>query len=318
MGSGSTSPRKGPKLAAMATLAPVSFSVSPDLLPSGELWLPRASLVSCLRAVIVRSTLGTSLNDAQRINRFPASPMCSLCWFLEGEPYRMLPANAAGPTAAGCCRVPMPGRWVVGGPQTRPTASWSPGPVHGMMVLVAPDAFLALTGLAPESMKDQLLDAAAVLPVDWRALDERVRAAPDDASRIEAFEAFIEPRWSACRPDRAGRVQRYADWATHLAQRAVVSGPGRSLRQLERRIKRWAGLPMRELQGFGRAERAFFEAKISAGDGDPDWADLAADTGYADQAHLSRISRRITGYSPKALYDGIRGDESFWIYRLWT
>ena len=31
------------------------------------------------------------------------------------------------------------------------------------------------------------------------------------------------------------------------------------------------------------------------------WADVAADTGYADQAHLCRVTRRIIGCSPKAL-----------------
>ena len=46
-------------------------------------------------------------------------------------------------------------------------------------------------------------------------------------------------------------------------------------------------------------------------------ADIAADEGYADQSHLCRVSRRITGFSPEALRVRIAEDEAFWAYRLW-
>ncbi|MFT4103988.1 MAG: hypothetical protein QM674_23780 [Burkholderiaceae bacterium] len=107
----------------MAFLAPSPLSALPGLLAAGELWLPRASLASCLRAVIVRSTVGAALGDAQRINRFPATPACSLSWFFEGEPYALQPPDAAGPAVPGRRREPLPGRWMIGGPQTRPNLS---------------------------------------------------------------------------------------------------------------------------------------------------------------------------------------------------
>lgn len=43
-----------------------------------------------------------------------------------------------------------------------------------------------------------------------------------------------------------------------------------------------------------------------------------ADTGYADQSHLSRETRRITGFPPGELRRRIIEDESFWVYRIWT
>ena len=105
----------------------------------------------------------------------------------------------------------------------------------------------------------------------------------------------------------------------HLAQRAALSAPGRSLRQLERRIKRWAGLPLRDLRGFGKAEQAFFDTiAAEAAQGSVNWADVAAGAGFSDQSHLCRVTRRITGYAPQALYDGIYGDEAFWVYRIWV
>jgi len=110
---------------------------------------------------------------------------------------------------------------------------------------------------------------------------------------------------------------RLHDWARALAMRAAVSGVGRSLRQAERRVKGWTGLPMRELRGMGRAEQAFFRT-VTDGEGAVNWADIAADTGYADQSHLSRETRRITGFPPGELRRRIVEDESFWVYRIWA
>ena len=33
---------------------------------------------------------------------------------------------------------------------------------------------------------------------------------------------------------------------------------------------------------------------------------------------VNRVTRRITGYTPQALYDGIYGGEAFWVYRIWV
>ena len=47
------------------------------------------------------------------------------------------------------------------------------------------------------------------------------------------------------------------------------------------------------------------------------WAEVAVGAGYADQSHLCRVTRRITGFTPQALYDGILREEAFWAYRIW-
>jgi AraC-like DNA-binding protein len=83
-------------------------------------------------------------------------------------------------------------------------------------------------------------------------------------------------------------------------------------------VKRWAGLPLRELRGMARSEQAFFDAVVAkAQTGSIRWADVAADNGYADQSHLCRATRRITGFSPETLREGIEREEAFWAYRLW-
>ncbi|ULU26215.1 helix-turn-helix domain-containing protein [Dyella terrae] len=303
----------------MATLVSPSMRQPDALLPSGQLWLPRASLVACVRSVVVRSTVGYALDDEQRINRFPATPMCSLSWWFEGSSEMLLPADADNMPGLESPRMPPPGRWVFGGPQTQPTSTWCPGPVHSMVVLLMPDALHLLTGLEPAELTDRFVDAADVLPPEWLAMCASVQDLPDDAQRIACLENFLEPRWRACRPELPLAVQRHADWAVYLTQRAATSSVGRSLRQLERRIKRWAGLPLRELRGFGRAERAFFEAvEADVAQTDVRWVDVAAAAGFADQPHLCRVTRRITGYAPQALYEGMQQQEAFWVYRLWA
>jgi AraC-like DNA-binding protein len=102
-----------------------------------------------------------------------------------------------------------------------------------------------------------------------------------------------------------------------LSLRAATSSKGRSLRQIERRVKQWAGLPLRELHLLAHAESAFLEI-LNAEQLQPfSWVDAALAAGYADQSHLCRNSRRITGFTPEAIRKGMRNDAGFWVYRLW-
>lgn len=274
-----------------------------------RLWLPRASLSACVRGVMLRDTRGLALQPAQRLNYFPASPLCCLSWWFSGCSL-MLPFDQpdAAPQA-------LPGRWVFGGPQQGPRLSCNPGPVHAMMLLLAPDALQHLIGLRPEDWVNRIDDARLVLPPDWLAMCEAVQQADGDDRRLALIEDFLDQRWQAARPRQTGAARRYQDWTQGLALRAASSAPGRSLRQAERRIKQWAGQSMRQLRGLARAERAFFDVAAA---GQPDWSEVALDAGYADQSHLCRETRRVTGFSPAELHRRIYHDEAFWAYRLWA
>lgn len=274
-----------------------------------HLWLPRLSLSRCIRATVVRSTLGQGMRwpAEWHDNHFPATPYCSLGWFLRGHADRLPPD---GPPE----RLP---QVYFTGPFTRPTRSRNSAEGHGMIVMLMPDAVQALTGLSPAGFINQVVPVEAVLDTEWQAMTQAVMAAPTDAARLGVLEDFLDPRWQARRPDGSGPNGRHLqDWAEGLALRAATSGIGHSLRAAERRIKGWAGLPMRELRGMGRAEQAFLRS-ASSPEGAVDWAGLADDAGYADQSHLCRETRRITGFSPAELRRRIEQDESFWIYRIW-
>lgn len=279
-----------------------------------RLWLPRLALSQCLRAVISRDTRGLVLAPLQRMNQFPVSALCTLSWWFEGRA-ELVDVHCQQPETAP--RQPLQGQFVFGGPQTRPSASWNPGPVHAMMVALLPDAVQAMTGIDPAAYVNRLVDAHTVLPAPWLGLCEAVQAARDDDARVLMIQDFLEPTWRQARPDAGQVLLSFRDWTQGLALRAYASGSARSLRQAERRVRQWAGLPLRELRVHSRAEQAYFNAMHAARHGDMVWAQRALEDGFADQPHMCRESRRVTGFTPAQLHDKVFHDEAFWVYRLW-
>ena len=281
---------------------------------TSRLWTPRLALGSCLRGIMARDTRGAALAEPSRYNHFPATPMASITWWLSGTCEQLAAGAAAEP---GTARVPMLADVVFRGPQARPTITWNPGDVHSLTVVLAPDALRLLTGLEPGQWLNRWAPAADVLPIPWQVLMPQVSQAPDDGARVRLVQDFLECRWRDARLSEPSTIPRYRDWALALALRAATSAPGRSVRQLERRIKEWAGQPLRELRGLGRLEQAFFDAILAQDAQQFQWADVAAGAGYADQSHLCRETRRLTGFAPEELRRRIRDDEGFWPYRIW-
>ena len=291
----------------MEPVAPLSRAIA-------RLWLPRLSLAGCVRGLMLRDTRGIDLRPDQRFNHYPATPLCSISWWFSGRAEVLEPGH---PVGLDCPRQPVVARVVFAGPHTRPTATWSAGPAHGMMLLLLPDALHLLTGIEPRAWLNRMVDVSEVLPAPWLALCSAVDADPGDAARWRRIESFLDPLWTAARPSLPLGVHRVRDWAQGLALHAATSQSGRSLRQVERRIRDWTGQPMQALRGMGRAEQAFFEAMATDTARPASWSDIAAGQGYSDQSHLCRATRRITGFPPEQLRQRIASDEGFWPYRIW-
>jgi len=267
---------------------------------------PSTCLASCVRAFVVRDTTGRPpLPPEQRLNRFPASAMCSISWIIEGE-VQMLESGRSIPHSA------------LGGPRTGPRVSANPGPVHVLIALFFPQALHALTGLDVSRYANRFVALDEVLDASWLALSRQVQAAADTASRVAAVEGFLEPRWRAARAAGAVPDSALADWVNSLGVHVAAAGWGRSTRNLERRLKIWAGQPMQGLRRYERAERAFLESRAGIDDGTVSWAEAAAQAGYADQSHLCRETRVVTGTTPAELARRLHDDESYWVYRIWS
>lgn len=87
--------------------------------------------------------------------------------------------------------------------------------------------------------------------------------------------------------ERSGEV-RISELAEHL---------GLSVRQFERRFKRSAGLSPKQ---YARARRFRAAAAALAAGEKVNWADRAAEMGFADQAHLTHEFSSLSGRSPKS------------------
>lgn len=271
------------------------------------------ALQGALVAVIVRDTHGVPLTAEQRLSHFPASPLLSLHWYSgacggllhSGDDWQPLPADAC-----------------VSGSQARPVTSWFPGPVRAGMVCFTADIARSLLGLDPAAVQDRCVEATAVLPEDLHPLLDDLRAATDAAAVLAALTRHLGPRWQALCPGvpiltplrRAGR-----HWVETLALSARQWRGTHSERQVERRIRAFSGRSLRDWQALVRTESAFHAARDHADRGTPlPLAALAAEEGFADQAHFSREVRRITGFPPGEFTRRFLHDESFWLYRLWV
>lgn len=83
----------------------------------------------------------------------------------------------------------------------------------------------------------------------------------------------------------------------------VAAAVGLSPRHLQRRFRRAVGLAPKELARLRRVRWACVQAL--RGDAES-WAGVANDSGFADQAHMSREFRRIFGYTPTMIEDYLR------------
>ena len=139
-----------------------------------------------------------------------------------------------------------------------------------------------------------------VLGSEGIALRERLGNAPDWAARFDIAEAFV-----ASRLENAAETPLQIAWAY---DRIVASGGRTRIASLAERLG-WSrkhlagkfsdaiGIGPKTLSRIVRFNRALSLSRQPAAD----WADVAADCGYADQAHLVREFRVLAGETPTAL-----------------
>ena len=190
------------------------------------------------------------------------------------------------------------------------------------MILFSVDAARDLFRLDPKAIHDQFIDAHAALDRRWQPLLDGLLAADDDAAVLACLERELGSRWQALRgrdsmPRTITRFGR--DWVERLGWQVHQWRRTHGPRQVERRVKAWTGRSLRHWQALVQTEGLFVSARERHEAGQAfDWAGLAQDEGFADQAHMSRATRRISGFSPADFAQRFRDDESFWLYRLWV
>ncbi|WP_176039455.1 helix-turn-helix domain-containing protein [Burkholderia stabilis] len=283
--------------------------------PHARLYPAPAALQGAVIAIALHDTRGFALTDAQRLSHFPATPLVCVSW------YRDLDAGFIERTADGVQWRPFGAAATLSGSHSTPTVAWAPTGGRIGMICFTADAARTLFGLALPDIHDRVLDAHACLGRDWHPLLDALIDADRDADVLAAIDRHLAPRWQALRPATPLSSLRDAgrSWVERLALQAREWRGTHGPRQVERRIKAYSGRSLREWQALVRTESAFFAARDRFEAGAAfNWATLALDEGFADQAHLSREVKRITGFSPSEFTQRFLEDESFWMYRLWV
>ncbi len=280
-----------------------------------SLRLAPAALQGALVALASRDTRGLALDEAQRLSHCPASALVSISWF------HGIDVGLAERTADGPCWTPFGASVVASGTQSRPLTTWAPTTGRGYIALFNADAAHALFGLDLVAIQDRFVAVEQVIGHEWRPLWDALMAR-GEADPLAVLERHLAPRWQALhdRPTAQPSLHQLGrHWIERLGWRAHQWRREHGTRHVERRIKAFSGRSMREWQALVRTEGLFFAARERQQAGQAiDWAALAQDEGFADQAHMIRTTRRITGFSPTEFAQRFANDESFWLYRLWV
>lgn len=134
-----------------------------------------------------------------------------------------------------------------------------------------------------------------------RAIEElRQRLAHEPAweRRLDMAEAFVAERIAAARPASAEITWAYDTIrARHgdIRVRDVAASLDWSRKHLNDRFRAEVGVGPKAVARMARFNRALDLSRHAAGEG---WARIAAEAGYADQAHMVREFRELGGITP--------------------
>lgn len=132
-----------------------------------------------------------------------------------------------------------------------------------------------------------------------RTLESAVALEATLEAKLRAFAAWLEARATARRMQtrtalRAGRAAMRMCAEPMLPIETLASEQHVSRRQLERDFGQWLGTSPRHLAQVARVQAVSRKAHAGAA-----LADIAADVGFADQAHMCRVVRQLTGQTPQ-------------------
>jgi AraC-like DNA-binding protein len=184
----------------------------------------------------------------------------------------------------------------VAGPDTGPFRHQArPGAVV-VGVRFRPAAGGDVLGLPLSELRDRRVPLAELLPAPARSLSAALPPAAAAAAILDLAGTLVAD--SNVDPAVAHAAARLRDPAVRAEDVAVQAGL--SERQLRRRCHAAAGYGPKTLQRVFRFQR--FVRLVDASASPVDLADAAVRAGYADQSHLTRECRALSGATPAALH----------------
>jgi AraC-like DNA-binding protein len=257
------------------------------------------------------------LRQRVQLNRYPAGPALAALvdWFWavrwdlpEGQVHRQQVLTHPGANVSISPASAQPGDR-----EARPLEARLNGVARGLSTrvlvgkgwaiaaLTRPGGLGAFTTRSAADFTDRVVPLGEAVGVDEAALLRQVEGEPDEAARVGVLAAALE---QAVDQERAGPAGQVADVARlaetsravrRLSDLCELAGTGQ--RTLQRMFLRYAGVsPTWVIRRY-----RLLEAAEAVRAGEPvAWAEVAADLGYADQAHLIRDFRAAIGQTPAA------------------
>ncbi|MES0146381.1 AraC family transcriptional regulator [Mesorhizobium sp. M0012] len=149
-------------------------------------------------------------------------------------------------------------------------------------------------------LTDRMVGLDDVLGVEGIALRERLGNAPDWSSRFAIAEAFVGDRLATSDRTQAEMVWAYETIVSTRGRTRIstlAEKLGWSRKHLTGKFSDAIGTGPKTLSRIVRFNHALGLSRQA----NSAWADIAADCGYADQAHLVREFRDLAGVAPTAL-----------------
>jgi AraC-like DNA-binding protein len=188
------------------------------------------------------------------------------------------------------------------GPSDRYVVTETDGAQEGMVVELTLPGARRLLGRPLNELRDRMISLADLLGPRADEILGRIVDAPSPAARLALLEAAIEARIV----EAGNRDARDLEWAWNLQHARGGRMPvseladviGCSRKHLAVRFDREFGLSpklLARIMRFDRAIRIVRFGEVTS------WSDLAAQCGYADQAHMAREFVAFAGDPPTAL-----------------
>jgi AraC-like DNA-binding protein len=205
------------------------------------------------------------------------------------------------------CQPPASYRTLVGGLHTSPALVAHQGRQSGIQLLLNPLGARALLGMPAAELASIDVEGSEVLGPLADRIGERIGAAGDWPDRFAVLDQLLtsrlaDPPIEPSISDEVGHVwARLLSSGGHCAVSELAAETGWSDRHLRSVFRGETGLTPKAAARVIRFDRTrrLLQRRAAAGL-PPLLADLAADCGYYDQAHLAREFRGLAGLPPSA------------------